>query len=267
MLERKQEWSDKGLTPKVKAKLLAAFRLHCQRACWTSARTRVSYARLYLEWCGNDLDYVGYVRFLKAQRFSEGVLRARRAAAGFLHAFVGLPVQRKSASRGRELQPQIVAALESRRDPIMAWLFGKTRCRETCEEIYQEAALRLARWPPPPEVPAFAALFRAVRSTLLDFMRKGDAPELSFLEIENLHSRTTRPDTRVFLREVLSMLGQIEGVGAHGLRIRCETEDGWDQIACRLGVRERVLERQVATARRDLRDRLGMGGRSAGTDL
>lgn len=226
------------------------------------SKTLCYYADLYLDWCGSrGLDLAGYDFHLAGlTAVTATTKKTRRVAARAYHAYVGDEQRRLRPSGDRPLRADVVAAYASTYPQVRAWLRKRVRPAppEVADDILQDAALSLVRWPAADGADAGAIVFRSVRSALIDWYKTQGHEFTADLdrELPRRISGRSHPEQerRLYVREVLALLASLPGVGAQGLLLRACTGEPWEEVAKSLGLRCKPLAEAVLETRIELRE-------------
>ncbi|WP_434151354.1 RNA polymerase sigma factor [Methylocaldum gracile subsp. desertum] len=149
---------------------------------------------------------------------------------------------------------QIFRLFRDYREPIVAFLMRRVQCPETALDLSQETYLRLVRKETlahAENLPAY--LFRTAERLAIDYLRQN---RQTFVSADSLADDLTcpklSPDELASLRQqceiLLDAIASLPGKCRHVFLLRKIDDLSYGEIAARLGISEKTVQRQLVKA-------------------
>ncbi|QSA98640.1 RNA polymerase sigma factor [Methylococcus sp. EFPC2] len=168
---------------------------------------------------------------------------------------------------------QICDLFRDHREAVVAFLLKRVQCKEMASDLSQEAYLRLLRKDAIPYKDNLTAyLYRTAERLAIDFLRQNKRwAEGSVVLDEELPCPNLQPEELAAVREqcelLLDAIASLPPVCRHVLLLRRVDELSYGEIAGRLGISEKTVQRHLVKAMMSCHARLEnpLRGRAIGS--
>lgn len=149
---------------------------------------------------------------------------------------------------------QVFDLFRDHRDALVAFLLKRVQCAETASDLSQETYLRLLRKDTVPHADNLTAyLYRTAERLAIDFLRQNKRRAEGYVPLDDeLPCPKLLPEDLAVLREqceiLLDAIASLPKVCRHVLLLRRVDELSYGEIAARLGISEKTVQRHLVKA-------------------